>query len=295
MMDRLRRPNDTLAPHDCHRKRQALEHHQNLLKNITNLATRLETSNVQQIELAYALNQAKNDIFGLDKYFRDILEPFYYNERRAKDSTIATRVLGVPELLDHILRYVDFMDIIRMIQTCRRISNNIETSSELQSRLSISCLRIPSPHNIPDYGEKTRLSLPGFRCSTYYSTKASISTLGNGNDIPTIGTRWKRTFICDPPITCMKGYVQSPRSKVSRENSFKVRRIRSETGITIGHLLETAKEMLEEDSSSALREAQRPRSRSNKRSVSFSDAILDYWLSTRPGDWVILVGPLHCS
>ena len=241
-------------------KRKVLAHYFNLQASLR-LIDRAASHNGQYGEdFTGTAAEAHSDMNGIGEFLSSQIEPIYYNERRQPNSTIATRVLQIPELLEMILEDTEFLDVLHMSETCHGIRNVIYASNKLQVKLFLkpagqgesvqsefSSLLVKDKDRTysfggllvgfsicepmdPYYGfdEEERILYIGFK---------KIKTEGNGRRID---ANWNDMLICQPLIKEME--VDPECSCFASEgDESQCNSISSETGLTLGDLLKRAK------------------------------------------------------
>lgn len=229
-------------------KRKVLAHQRDLRANLTDILNDIENGNYAQLKNKFL--SIEDGIKGFEDYLSTTIEAFDYAEHRAMDTVPAQKVFKIPELLELILENLDIPDVMRCYEVCRTMRDTIEASSKLQTQL---CLLSAS--------EDSAMRWPfQFKCFSCYSrlspakagrTSAIMRTLpGSSTSLPTMGSRWKRMFIRQPPIHSMKvgmGCCLTNNSRLHNVNlGWQAWDIKSVKGLTIGDLYEMAERLLEE-------------------------------------------------
>ncbi|KAK5694256.1 hypothetical protein LTR97_009878 [Elasticomyces elasticus] len=161
--------------------------------------------------------------------------PFVEAYRKDQACNTTSVVFVIPELVEHVLRFVDNEDILRLQGVSRTFNQIIEGSSTLQRRLGLQ----PDvdglhalPLKIPSGLSHCRL-LPGFGCYSRAANSSLSNALGrnlhalqrlcsrpqppaeladfkvytwlevNHGKLPTIGSRYQAMLLCQPPISKM--------------------------------------------------------------------------------------------
>lgn len=112
-------------------KRKVLAHYFSLYSSIQLLTNQAAHNGSHANVQTYNVAAVVADIKGIGEYLSSQLEPMYYNEHRPPDSTKATQVFLIPELLEMILESTDFIDILHMSETCHSI-RDVYASTTLQ-------------------------------------------------------------------------------------------------------------------------------------------------------------------
>ncbi|KAK3655669.1 hypothetical protein LTR56_003318 [Elasticomyces elasticus] len=173
----------------------------------------------------------------LQNQFQDLTTTSPFVEVYGKDQACHTTpvVFIIPELVEHVLRFVDNEDVLRLQAVSRTFNKIIEGSGTLQRRLGLqpdSNGRHTLPLDIPDGLSHCR-GLPGFGCysraadgSLSYALEHNLHALSQlcsrpqppaeladfavhswleviDGKLPTIGSRYQAMLLCQPPITKM--------------------------------------------------------------------------------------------
>lgn len=205
--------------------------------------------------IASPLRDAQKELDGLHGFFSAFLNPAFYNERIPPSGdgiSTAERVFSVAELLEMILGYVAIRDIMSFQQVNHAAYDAIENSPKLQRSLSLRA-DLQSTHLKTPFGEYTHCAKGGFYCG-YQSPEAELNA-ANAHQLPItagfskcatefsweIGNRWRRMFICQPPVHEMKFTTNccGPWDDNSVGNT-----MRSDTGFTIGDLYDATKSLV---------------------------------------------------
>ena len=212
----------------CDHLRKALVHQQDLQSVITALSTKAdgEGAGLARSEVEDLVRDAQRQLDGLHQYFSAFLNPIFYNERIPSvidGIPAAHRTFAVPELLEMILNYVDTPDILSFQHVNHALYDTINESSNLQRLLSLRADDRGSPIRMP-FREYTHRTRGGFFCYAALrkhplpldTERQNIITISaafadrrrRGADchhrLPRIGARWRRMFICQPPVHKME-------------------------------------------------------------------------------------------
>lgn len=245
-------------PDRTEENRAALSHQQDLESNLSALLNDIKSGRQSQAALEKAIIAAQKHAAGLKMFLSSCIPQKFYNERRSDSSTAAQRTFDVAELLEMILDHLEIPDIVKMIQVSHSLKNSIEASTKLQDKLSLR----PAPLDSHIYSafEQCLFREGGFRCTlTNYNNTRPQALPGTfavrayffpfpGQHLPKIGSKYRRMFICQPPIKQMKVYLSCcPRD---RELGFlpqlEVCTVSSDGGLTIGHLYDCARKQMDE-------------------------------------------------
>jgi hypothetical protein len=249
-------------------KRKVLAHYFNIQSSLHLIGSAASRNGQHGEDLAETAAEAHNDINGIGEFLSSQIEPIYYNERRQPNFTIATRVLQIPELLEVILDDTEFIDVLRMSETCHGIRNAIYASSKLRVKLFLK----PAGQDEGQQIECNSLLINNKRPWFYFgglsvefemftsdSTELDYVFDSDDNSIAAerilyicfqkvkpvcngrrVGAKWKDMFICRPPVkqlllqqsTCATGIHW-------RDNG---KKISSVVGFTVRELHDTAYE-----------------------------------------------------
>ncbi|KAK5681011.1 hypothetical protein LTS10_006771 [Elasticomyces elasticus] len=158
--------------------------------------------------------------------------PFAEAYRRDQACHTTSVVFVLPELAEHVLKFVDNDDILRLQEVSRTFNRIIEGSSTLQRRLGLRP-DVNGHHVLPletPYSMSHCRGHPGFNCSS----RATVSKFSNAlrnlrrlkelcdesqppadladfkvkaslevtdGKLPSIGSRYRAMLLCQPPIT----------------------------------------------------------------------------------------------
>lgn len=230
------------AKEHCDHIRKALAHQYELQKVISSLSRTTHGSAVGPSCITEKLQAAQAELDGLHHYFSSVVNPTFYNERLTGnhlERSPAERVFDIPEMLVLVLDYVPIRDLMSFQQVNRAAYGIIESSPELQRTLSLRADATGSIFRVP-FQTWSGGPRGGFWCA--YGTSGRI--LGNelrltagfskATRLPRIGTRWRKMFICQPPVSEMA--VSTACCAHQRNKDEPPNIIRSATGLTMGHL-----------------------------------------------------------
>lgn len=238
------------AKKHCNHVRKALAHQQDLQSVLTAIAAKRNQGDVAESSIFDAVQEAQRELDGLHDFFSMFLNPIFYNERPCKsDGGSAHTVFAVAELLEMILAYVAIRDILNFQQTNHAAYDAIDSSPRLQRMMSLR--EEPQNHLRTPFGAYSHGVKGGFFCK--YDSPSMIST--GERQVPltagfsmrglshTIGTRWMRMFICQPPVHEMRVETVCCGNRGGQSEG---QVIRSNTGLTIGDLYGASKMLIEE-------------------------------------------------
>jgi hypothetical protein len=195
------------------------------------------------------LEKTQQHVDGLDRFFRTMLVPNFYNERKPEDCTTAQKTFEIPELLEMILAPLSFVDILNSQQTSKTNYATIQESPRLQRHLGVraegpdSEIRTPfaSAATVPNSSFACRQRACYVRAFSYQNVQTStIMEAGfsvHAHQLPRIGSRWRSMLICQPPLHSMTVVTNCcAKSNYVGEIEGEVGTITSDTGLTIGDL-----------------------------------------------------------
>ncbi|KAK4545779.1 hypothetical protein LTR36_002733 [Oleoguttula mirabilis] len=240
--------------------RKALRHQQELHTSLTALLLRREGSGLVQSDTVKAVQGARRDLDGLSSFFSTFLNPVFYNERILESSdgeSTAQKVFAIAELLELILGRLTIRDIISFYQVSRAVYIAIEGSPRLQRVLSLRADAHDSHFRTPfgDYshgpkggfycgnaGHPIQVIVDGARQTHRLTFRAGFKRCAKA--LPSkIGTRWRRMFICQPPVHEVTISCACCSSKYKHTE---LRKLRSESGVTIGDLYDMTETLVTE-------------------------------------------------
>ena len=233
------------------------------LQSSLNLANQ-PSHNIQQANvLTHNASTAIADIDGIGEYLSSHVEAIYYNERRLPDSTKATEVFQLPELLEMILEHTDFIDILHMSETCHGIRDIIYASRKLQVGLFLKPVdqsdeqQMDFQSPLIRYGKKRRYYYGGYSVEfdmggdedsidsdseedsvDEFSLHIRFEKVGSGHGLPRIGKSWTNMILCQPSIKTVEITAQCDCGASDGTDSDVVRLTK---GFTLGALLGQAK------------------------------------------------------
>lgn len=200
---------------------------ENAAQGLVSLSSSLSMTELQAPHAADVIRLATDvttSSFGLNDFFSDLASTTLHNERRSHTGCPARAVFDVPELLEHILSYLNAKEILRASEVDWTMYRTIEASPKLQAILHLrpsptGFLETPFSKNPgrPFYGcassRKRRLvphnDFPGFYCysRTNINVPARAAIFAQlSYQLPRIGARCRSMLICQPPIYEMGVY-----------------------------------------------------------------------------------------
>lgn len=115
--------------------RQVLSNYHELQANLAEHIAAIKGGHCDTAAVLHQLEAMQRNVTGIGNFLSCVVPNKFYTERKHKTSTIAERVLQIPELLDSILEHGNIFDILNMRQTCHQIQGTIDASPRLQTRL----------------------------------------------------------------------------------------------------------------------------------------------------------------
>ena len=254
----------TVPPYPNDPRRIGLAQHKHLSVTVANLTNRLRAGDIDQRDLETGLQAAQCHIAGLDAFFSATLSPVYYNEYRQENSTIAQRVLDIPELLEILLEHLDVATIMTVYETRRGILDIIEASSKVQDMLSLQVTSSQDGTIRYPFNECLRGRPGSFKCS---ASLHGLGLFGSGSvmgqlyigpqrRLPVVGSRWRSMFICHPPPKQMEVEIDrcsmpvKPRLDFGGPQPVKLGLVYSVEGLTIGGVYDLVEKLVDEDAAS---------------------------------------------
>ncbi|KAK3691151.1 hypothetical protein LTR37_018855 [Vermiconidia calcicola] len=137
-----------------------------------------------------------------------LLESIPLSARKPPNAaTLVQQVLNIPELLEHILLYVDNSDLLDSYCVSRQFYNAIEASPSLQRRLGLQATPNSSIHFPAEYLGSWMYSTdaegPRSTRGTAKGSKILVS-IYPGSLLVRLGTRCRSMLICQPPVRQVK-------------------------------------------------------------------------------------------
>lgn len=238
----------------AYQKLEVLSHHRNVNQHVEAAFAGIEAGDFTQMK--QHLVEIERGLLGFEKYLSTTIEPEYYAEHRQPSSETATKAFNIPELLENILQNLGVVDVMRCYAMNRAFRDTIENSTKLQTSLFLH----PAPQDEP---VRVPFDFQSFSCTIYpqifphnYGT-ISVTIRAEADEdfaLPTIGSRWKRMLVRQPPVRKMHYRIECSHKSVSamirgpapnpehRSNHIIV----SEEGLTVHDLYEAAKTLIDE-------------------------------------------------
>lgn len=186
--------------------RQGLSHYQSLEAD---LKTTLDGIRRGTIDLEDTINQLQaieKHVEAVGRYLSSQIEPSYYNEIRPSDSTIAERVLTIPEILELILLNANITSIVAVELASKSIRNIIYGSPKLQIKGGLKPLQ-PPENQPPKHHSPLKtweLWRTGVDVTPNHPGCFVEIARQKGGGAPSFCTRWQRMLICQPPVKLMR-------------------------------------------------------------------------------------------
>lgn len=232
-------------------KLEVLTHRRSLNENLSSMLKDVQNGNFKDLERT--IMAMHGDVAGIDTYLSKTIEAKYYAQDRPPESTAAVKALAVPELLENVLSYLKAADLMQCYAVNRTFRDVIERSDVLQMLLFLK----PDPNgeaNLFPFESRYIFCTGAQRNFQQISFKARP---GLGTALPSIGSRWKKMLISQPPMrhTYYGLYCQIPGAGAPCHDGYGNKdgqivgdfqlELQSDDGLTIGDLYEAAKAMLE--------------------------------------------------
>ena len=201
-------------------------------------------------QVASSLSAMENNTNGIGKYISFRLDASYFNEIRSEGSTIAERVLHMPEVLEHVLLFTDVESVMAMERVNKKLRNIIDASPKLQRAIYLK----PSLESTDTPVQ--RCTAFGSDCSGFQTTafevnfgphdgvEATVQKTGPNDTLPHMGTRWLRMLICQPPMKIMAVIASQFCQNCGSWSLETHKQLSSDTGITVGDLYDKVREIL---------------------------------------------------
>lgn len=182
--------------------------------------------------------------------FLDAIPPI--NRKPPGAAVLVQKAIDVPELLEHILNYLDIRSLLRVQQVSHQMFDAIESSVKLQRRLFLK----PSPKGntklLPSY------VLPGLfldnDASGYVTPRSDMDQVVVTASFllsrapSRIGSRCKKMLICNPPIKSIDVFIECCSQSAHRAFRTNTPRppletLECDSGITVGQLHDAHKRL----------------------------------------------------
>lgn len=234
---------------------QVLRHSRSMKNALDKIVADIEKGDLNGLKSK--ISTVCNNLSGFEDHLSATIEPRYYANDRSEDSTVAVKVFAIPELLETILSNLGVEDLIRCYAVSRTFRDTLERSIKLQTKLFLR----PAPENSP---VRCPFKFKNFECKYNDWTARSENEVnvtirtsrGGTTALTSIGSRWKRMLVRQPPAYCMSysiccypegmrnAFLNRARNDSHRPNYL----IRSEEGLTVGDLYEAARRLFEDHS-----------------------------------------------
>lgn len=222
-------------------ERRRLSHYQQLHTHLNGIIAKVRNGVINADETLKQLQDIREHVDGVGDYMSSHLPPTCYNEVRGDSSTIAERVLNIPDVLELILLNAEVVGIVAMEQVSKSIRDIIYASPKLQiktglkplSRQEGQSLSYFSPFNEQQF---LRVGLSALtrenRCEVHIHKQKTAKLI-------TPGSRWTKTLVCQPPLKVMKAKLLCGGCW-----SYRVRdTITSTSGLTLSDIYDKAQNM----------------------------------------------------
>lgn len=233
---------------------QALTHYNQLQSNIAASIAAAQQNQWDPRTLTDALLALQSNASGLGRYLSYHCDPKFYNERRLPESTIASQVLLVPELLELILVHLHFHNILNVSATCHGIRDVVDASPRLLPNLFLKPMPVPKEN----CRQTCRFQTPFGRgvVSNFNvwvrdhetvvarEVMAEIHYIDEPSAVLKVNPKWRKMLICQPPPERMS-VVVACRMHLDTFYDNVVRDVSNPTGLTVGDLYSKAEEILQ--------------------------------------------------
>lgn len=193
-------------------------------------------------QLLNSIQMINDNVNGIASTLATQVEPKFYNMINPNDSTVASTVLSIPEVLELILLHADHEDIMSMCKVSHGIRDTIEASSKLQMRLyhkSMDPTKLGKNEIISPFLNNTQTPFTITLSKTFgwLGIRTNATILTSKGKLPKIGAAWRRKLICQPAVKKMQVFICCDRHGTGCQRSDW---IESETGLTLGNLYDKA-------------------------------------------------------
>lgn len=207
-------------------------------KRLDHIIKAIEEGNMAAIK--WAAYRMKYNIAGLKLHQSNMIETIHYNEYLPSGSTATARALGIPEVLEMILGDVGFFDLMRCCFVSRMFRDVIEESKRLQEMLFLR----PDPS--VNHRSLLPLDFPSFAVGTSRTTFFRRRRIHiEMTKLPTaLGTRWRKMFICNPPVKEIQVLVGFQRGASCNTHYYAPYFLSNSVGVTVGDLYDESRKHL---------------------------------------------------
>lgn len=205
-------------------------------------------------ELRVQLDRLQTVTDGFKEHFSSCLDNSFYNERFGRTREATERFFDVPELLEHVMRYLPLDDLMRVQQ----VNKQLKAATEGSPRLRKFMLQQADPNGF----FQTPLHLEGrrrqLRCQEAHHDHRAVRREPEvvvqaiiRDKVPRMGKRWLDMYTCQPPITEMRVYTwccsnkSGNNSDVVAETTASQGTLTAPGGIRIGDLCTAAEPIFE--------------------------------------------------
>ena len=188
--------------------RKALDHQKSLLQLLTSSLEATRAAGGEVTVSREAVAHAQRDLKELE--FSDCLDQSFYAEKQTTSSIAVHKVFSIPEILENILRELTIIDILDVQQVNRTFRDTVNSSPMLQRQLFLaadkSCnLRaLERPHRSSELNSEAVIvscvHYPDEDCA--FAHGYELFARFESRLLKT-GSRVRRMYICQPPITSM--------------------------------------------------------------------------------------------
>lgn len=230
-----------------HKSRSLLAMHQELDQILSTIEQKAKQGPIEPHQLTTLISTARACISADDDFVNRRNLSILVPERCPSHATgLAQRVFDIPELLEHILRYLEIPALLEAQRINRQFRDAVETSTRLQRKLSLL------PHSSRTFYAPFALrGLASLKCRLIPSGTRKMGESERSlhfvlearfyGPLPKIGSRCRRMLIMQPPVTSVKVYQDCCHARSVPSDSPFI--LSNPSGISIGDLLRTAQVM----------------------------------------------------
>lgn len=146
-----------------------------------------------------------------------------------------SRVLRLPELLEHILSFLPFKDLLLVQGVNKAFRDVVSTSMKLQQKLHLIAMKDVEVQEIPMLPRGCATELRSGVARSWLFVHFHLRSAG-GHSLMTqgYGDSWRSMFVTQPPAKTMAVRL----SRVPKYMAFVGDDLISETGITLGQMID---------------------------------------------------------
>lgn len=220
-----------------------VQHQQSASKVLTDIMRRITEESGSSEHLADLVKAAQSELAGATASLPPLLRLIPADERTSPASKlIAARTFSIPELFERILINLNLSGLLRAQQVSHQFFDNIQSSPNLQQCMGLAPdtkhgFRLTHKNITPAFWLMTEATEHAYRSvgGDNISMRASFH---GGHSLPHLGERVRAVLICQPPLKIMNAYTECCNDFYRAITAPPTKVLHSDTGITIGDLIE---------------------------------------------------------